>query len=81
MSKELPGQLELFKLHEYEHVVSAVTETSEYVIETKPGVFEKRSLTWEKWMCSCGESAHEGSRWSHRDLALSMGRRHAEGAR
>lgn len=68
------GQLDLLDLL---HVVEEVEVIHRYEVEVRPGVFEKRSLTWVRWMCSCGISAHEGTLWSHSEEAIKAGRRHS----
>jgi hypothetical protein len=45
------------------HLVAVVETVHRYEVESSPGVFEPRTLTWLKWMCSCGTSAHAGTVW------------------
>jgi hypothetical protein len=74
MRAEFPGQLDLLDL--LAHVVEVVEIVHTYQVEIRPGVYEKRSLSWVRWMCSCGASAHEGTLWSDPDMARAQGERH-----
>lgn len=73
-TSELPGQLDLLDL--LAHVVAVVEIVHAYEVEVRPRVYEKRSLTWVRWMCSCGASAHEDTQWSDAGMARRQGERH-----
>ena len=70
MKGQIPGQLEI-SFHTLD--VVEIVHTYDVLVH---GVYEKRSLTWVRWMCSCGSSAHGETLWSDEAMALRAGERH-----